>query len=405
MNRQLALISGIRIRVMNDAVTELPACNAVCDALFGTGLSRQVTGDAARLIAMVNEAGLPVCAVDIPSGLNGTTGMPEGCAVRADETVTFHRLKTGLVTGHSADYTGRITVAPILIPGDYGDWAGISVMLSQDLGTVLPPRLPSCHKGSNGRVVILAGSIGMAGAAALCADAAIRSGAGLTQILARASIVPILQVLVPGATCVALPEQNGMLTDEAADIAAKALGGASAAAIGPGLGQTQDLLPLVRVFSSAACPVVWDADALNLLSGHPELLPLPAKDMITPHPGEASRLIGVSAGTDLHTLEQLHRLTGCNVLLKGARTLMTDGSRTAVNITGSPAMAKGGSGDVLTGIIAGLTAQRIISDPLVLLQTAALIHGMAGQRAAGLLGERCITPQDLCAAIRMETGA
>ena len=365
MNLRLALGLGIPSSVISDELTRLPACDAVCDALFGTGLCREVTGEAAWLIRLVNESGLPVCAVDIPSGLNGMTGRPMGCAIHAAETVTFHRLKTGLTLGESADYTGRITIAPILIPETYGEADGLRVLLPQELPALLPCRRPSCHKGANGRVVILAGSPGMAGAAALCAGAAIRAGAGLTRILCRSSILSILQVLVPGATCTPLPERDGVLTDEAAGIAAAALTTADAAAVGPGLGQAEDLLPLLNTFRQAACPVVWDADALNMLASHRSLLPLKASDIITPHPGEAQRLLGdMSCFYETDTMHGLLELANCRVLLKGARTLMSDGSRFAVNITGTPAMAKGGSGDVLTGLLTGLMGQHLIQDPL-----------------------------------------
>ena len=405
MNARLAALAGIPTLSSGQAGDALREADAVCDALFGTGLSRDVTGEVADLIAQVNESGLPVCAVDIPSGLDGTDGQVRGIAVQAAVTVTFHRPKQGLLIGQSADFTGRIVTAPILIPEGWSNIPGLRVLLPGDLTSLLKPRRPSCHKGSNGRAVILAGSLGMAGAAALCASACIRGGAGLTTILARASIVPILQTLVPGATCTALPERDGCLTEEAAGLAERALASADAAAIGPGLGQGEDLLPLLTVFRRAKCPVVWDADALNLLSGHRELLPLPEKDAVTPHPGEASRLLGQPAATGPHTLRQLRAVTGCRVLLKGARTLMSAGAEEAVNITGTPAMAKGGSGDVLTGLLTAVMAQRLTDDPLTELQLAALLHGMAGLRAEKLCGQRSLTPQELCGCIRAEADA
>lgn len=260
---------------------------------------------------------------------------------------------------------------------------------------MLPPRPATAHKGSCGRTVILAGSPGMAGAAALCARAAIRAGSGLTTLLCRESILPILQVLVPAATCIPLPEQEGRLLPEAAKLCRKALRSAQAAAVGPGLGTDDSLLPLLRAFREAECPVVWDADALNLLSSWSTLLPLKPEDMATPHPGEAARLLDVSTAEiteqPLKSLQRLRKRLGCTVLLKGARTLMTDGTRTAANIHGSPAMAKGGSGDVLTGLTAGLAAQRMIPDSLTLLQTAVLLHSLAGEK-----GSRGTDPQELC---------
>lgn len=422
LNRSLCLAENHRIPIHTLTDGPLPEDGqpiaAVVDALFGTGLTRPLSGKASELAAYavrMYAAGIPVIAVDIPSGLDGATGKALGPAVRATETVTFHRLKQGLVLGESADHTGRLTVWPILMDADYGQ-GSISTplrVMTPDSKPIGFSRKPGTHKGDCGKAVLLVGSMGMAGAAALCARAAIKGGAGLTFILARASIVPILQTLVPGAVCVPLPEKDGRLTDEAAAIAREKLQGADAAAIGCGLGQSDDLLPLLQVFHEAPCAVVWDADALNLLSAHKQLLPLPAKDYITPHPGEAARLLGCAAGDvlsdGLSALRRLHGVCGCSVLLKGARTLMTDGSAIAVNITGSPAMAKGGSGDILTGLLTALAAQHARCDdcssihtPLLMLQWAALAHGMAGLRAARLYGEAHVLPEQLCGCIRFD---
>ena len=403
-NRTLALLQGI-VPEGIPAEGPLPECDAVCDALFGTGLSRALEGPAAMIVDRVNASGLPVVAVDIPSGLDGTTGHVLGRAVRATVTVTFHRVKQGLVLHESASYVGELRVAPILIPKGWGDAEGLRCLSEEDLPGIIPARDPGAHKGTCGRVVLLVGSEGMAGAAALCARAAIRAGAGLTTILTRRTQLPILQALVPGATCRVLPEEGGCLTDAAIHVAEEALKGAASAAVGCGLSRSKDTLPLLEVFRRAECPVVWDADALNLLSEHETLLPLPAKDVATPHPGEAARLLGcegreVTADT-LAALDRLRGRLGCHVLLKGARTVMTDGRARAVNRVGSPAMAKGGSGDVLTGILAGLLAQRLLPDTLTVMQCAALIHGMAGKSAAKEHGVESVLPEELCAAIRV----
>lgn len=413
LNRSLCLNRDRPIRICTlDEQASLPdgdeQPDAVVDAMFGTGLSRPLEGTARELAARTElwrRSGVPVIAVDIPSGLDGTTGKALGVAVHADETVTFHRLKQGLVLGDSADHTGRLTVHPILIPAAYGAAADPIRVLTPDGRPLLPARRPGAHKGSFGKVVIFAGRMGMAGAAALCAKAAVRSGAGLTYILARASIVPVLQVLVPGAVCVPLPEQDGCLTAEAAAIAADRLRDADAAAVGCGLGQSDDLLPVLSAFREASCPVVWDADALNLLASQPSLLPLPARHAMTPHPGEAARLLGCATGEVLFdaraALHRLHDACGCHVLLKGARTLMTDGCYDAANITGSPAMAKGGSGDILTGIITALAAQQGTLT-LETLQQAALVHGMAGIRAGARYGESHVLPEQLTDCIRFD---
>ena len=402
MNRALAAEVGIPIENAGDA---LPACDAVVDALFGTGLSHDVTGAAAALIGLVNGSRLPVIAVDIPSGLDGLTGCACGATIRAAETVTFHRPKPGLFLRDGAAHAGTVTVQPILIPAGWGDVDGLRVLHPEDLGRMIPPRAADSHKGTYGRCVILAGSPGMAGAAAFSAMACVRAGAGLTTVLCRESLLPILQALAPGAMCLPLPERGGCLTPEAEEIAAEALSTAAAGCIGPGLGQALDLLPLLRTFSEAECPVVWDADALNLLADHDSLLPLPEHHVITPHPGEAARLIGTTIpdvrDNPLSTLDSLHDLCGCAVLLKGARTLITDGISSYVNLHASPALAKGGSGDVLSGILTALLARG--DWPTVdTAALAALIHGLAGIRAARQEGENCVTPQSLIGCVRLD---
>ena len=404
MNLALAKQAGIPI-CQPEEDAPLPPCDAVCDALFGTGLNRAPEGPAAAWIRRVNASGLPIVAVDIPSGMNGLTGKPMGPTIRAAVTVTFHRPKQGLVIADSAGYTGRLIVHPILIPQAYGCQEGLRCLQPQELPSLLPARDPNAHKGTYGRTVLFVGSTGMAGAAALCAKAALKVGSGLTTLLVRASILPIVQMLVPGATCIVLPEENGFLTPAAGAFAAETLRGATAAAVGCGLSQSEDAIPVLKAFHEADCPVVWDADALNLLSTHPQLLPLPDKDFITPHPGEAARLLHCSTAQiladPLTALAQLHRIAGCQVLLKGARTLMTDGSAIAANLYGSPAMAKGGSGDILTGVLAGLLAQQLLPDDLTTLQCAALLHGLAGKRAAEQYGEYSVTPEAMVDCIRI----
>lgn len=417
-NRRLARMLHIPCLSAEDT-EHLPACDAIVDALFGTGLSRAVTGDAGWLIRWANAchaAGTPVIAVDVPSGIDACTGRCLGSEIiRADETVTFHRIKQGLLLEHAPDYTGKLTVHPILIPeGEEPDLAydGFSVLEPRDLSGGQLCRQPTWHKGDLGRVVLFCGSRGMAGAAALCANAAVRAGAGLTSILCRESLLPIVQTLAPSATCVPLPERDGMLLPAGADRAREALARADAACIGCGLGLDGDVMPILRAFARADCPVVWDADALTLISRFDDLLPLKEADVITPHPGEAARLLDCTADAVVHdmpaALERLHELCGCTVLLKGARSLITDGISTFCNLHTSPALAKGGSGDVLSGIITALLARRFPPAPSERMDSClaaaygALIHGLAGIRAARLHGEDASLPGDIVSAIRLD---
>ena len=414
LNRNLAMMNpNILFSSAEDAYYGNPECDVVVDALFGTGLARPIAGAAADLVHFALDAQLhrkPVIAVDIPSGIDGTTGKALGhWVVRATETVTFHCIKQGLLLANAPDYVGKITVQPILIPPS--DDPGLYILEPKDLQDFFS-RPQACHKGDFGRVVLFCGSRGMAGAAALCANAAMRSGAGLTTILCRESLLPILQTLAPGAMCAVLPERDGMLLPEAAEIAHKALERADAACIGCGLGQSSDVMPILRLFAKADCPVVWDADALNLLAKHADLLPLKEADVITPHPGEAARLLDCDAeeitGDALAALDRLHELCGCTVLLKGARSLITDGMDIYCNLHTSPALAKGGSGDVLAGIITALLARRMPQygeGRMLSWQAAAygaLIHGLAGIRAAKLRGENCILPTDVVDCIRLD---
>lgn len=418
MNRRLARMMHIPCLSAEDT-ERLPPCDMIVDALFGTGLSRAVDGDAALLIRWANQrhdAGTPIIAVDIPSGIDGETGKCLGDSIiQADETVTFHRIKQGLLLNRAPDYTGQITVHPILIPeGEESNMAfdGLSVLEPRDLSGGLFTRQPTWHKGDLGRVVLFCGSRGMAGAAALCANAAVRTGAGLTVLLCRESLLPILQALAPSATCVPLPEQDGMLLPIAAELARDALARADAACIGCGLGQGSDVMPILRLFAQADCPVVWDADALNLLARYDDLLPLKEADVITPHPGEAARLLDcpTEAVTDdaLAALDRLHELCGCTVLLKGARSLITDGISTFCNLHTSPALAKGGSGDVLSGIITALLARRFPAAPSERMDSClaaaygALIHGLAGIRAAKGHGADSALPGDIVTCIRLD---
>lgn len=405
MNRQLLLELGCEIVTLRDAPDRLPICDAVCDAMFGTGLARAVSGLAADVIALINRSGKPVVAVDIPSGLDGESGLALGQALRACETVTFHRIKQGLLLRDGACYAGKITVHPILIPASYllqEEQERLAVLTPQELPRVLPRRPADAHKGTFGRVVLFAGSVGMAGAAALCARAAIRAGAGLTTILCRASILPVLQVLAPGAMCVPLPECEGSLTPEAAEIARRTLEHADAAAFGCGVGQREDLLPVMDAFDHSPCPVVWDADGLNLKARCDQ--PFRPQDYCTPHPAEAARLLHTDTqhvlAQPLACLAALGERCG-HVLLKGARTLMRSDHRLAVNMVGTPALAKGGSGDVLTGILTALVARRL-GDGLITMQTAALVHGMAGIRAERMAGENCVTPEMLVDCVRLD---
>lgn len=389
-----------------------PACISmqpalIIDALFGTGLSRPLEGDALHLVENINALRLQGCnvlAVDIPSGLCGATGAVLGGAVHADHTLTFHRPKPGLYLGSGKDHAGAVDVASIGIPPEQDHMPGMLILPPEELPALFPPRLHNTHKGNYGRLMVIAGSPGMAGAAALCATAALRTGAGLVTILCPERILDTVQILCPCATAVPLPEDSS----GALSIIKQSLTSADAAAVGCGMGQGRfaaDLLPrLLMHLRHLHIPTVLDADGLNLLAR------MPLSDagypgfVLTPHPAEAARLLKTdtpSVTSDPAAaallLQQRYR---CAVVLKGASDLICTPDGSAISPYGTPAMAKGGSGDVLTGIVGALLAARHAGscslDTLTLLQAACALHGSAGEKAEAHLGPRSVLATDLC---------
>ena len=353
-----------------------PDCGVVVDALFGTGLARPLSGLYADAADWMNACGLPVLAVDMPSGTKEKM-------VRAARTVTFHRLKPCHLLYPGRSCSGLVTVADIGIEG--GQEADYEALEDRDIPLLLPPRAPDAHK---------AGSRGMAGAAALCATAALRGGAGLATVCCPDDVLPVVQCLAPCATCV----PHGSLET--------ALAGKRAIAAGPGLGTGAG--PLLERLLEAPVPQVWDADALNWLGAHPRALG--DRFVLTPHPGEAARLLGVSVAevTDDPPLaaQRLFERYGAVALVKGATTAVHAGGtapgtgRRALNLSGTPGMATGGSGDVLTGLIAALLAQGL--SPFDAARAGAFLHGRAGERAAAARGVRSMTAQDLLDMVRID---
>lgn len=379
-----------------------PLC--VIDAMFGTGLARPLDGLALAMCRQVNQWDAPVVAVDIPSGLNGLTGEVMGEAVQATETVTFHRPKTGLYLKDGPDCTGKITVADIGLRGPeaaaYDDADGCSVLEKTDLSRLLPARRRNTHKGSYGKVLLFAGSRGMAGAAAISAMAALRTGAGLVCVACPENIVDTVQTLCPCATCLPLPQS----VHAAWPLLREKLLWADAVGAGCGLGMGEWAAKLLgemqKWLSENGKPAVLDADALNLTA---KGRTTEFRCFVTPHPAEAARLLGsdpkqVMAEPE-KAVQQLAKRYG-NAVLKGACSLLCDGDCMAINPYGTPAMAKGGSGDALTGILTALLAGRAagayrMSD-LEVMQSACALHGLAGEMAAEHFGERAMLATDLC---------
>lgn len=379
---------------------------SIVDAVFGVGLSREVTGTYRELFDRVNQSQVPVLAADIPSGICSSTGKVMGTAIKATKTVTFAYAKAGLYLYPGAYYSGNVIVRDI---GIYGQKPGAFYALDENEMDWLPPRRPDGNKGTFGKILIAAGSKNMGGAAYFSAKAALLTGAGMVRIFTEESNRVILQQLFPEA----------MLTtycqgDPREDVIRQLTGAmdwADAAVIGPGIGTAAEaqwiLEELVR--ENTEKPLVIDADGLNLLAGHLTLLTECSRPYIlTPHMGEMSRLSGFPI-RELkeqmrECLEQfwnrLNLLSKISpvVVLKDARTMtMTDDKTCYLNLTGNSGMATAGSGDVLSGMIAGLLAQgteRKKAAPL-----GVWLHGKAGDSARDRMGERSMTASGILEAI------
>lgn len=355
------------------------------DALFGTGLNTDVRGYLKEVIRFINELGKPVLAVDVPSGLNSDTGQVGGICIRATVTATFGHPKIGQLIHPGADYCGRIAVIDIGIPPQVNAWVnpGQRLMTGDQAHRWLPRRTPDTHKGHTGHVLVLAGATGKTGAAAMSATSALRVGAGLVTLAIPRTLNAILEPLVIEAMTLPLADDGaGFLSVSAFDEAAQAAEGKRCIALGPGMGTapgTRDLV--LRMVAELQLPMVIDADGLNNLTGRLELLAQrSAPTVLTPHPGEMARLTGRTVAAiqadRVAAVRDLARQCGVHVILKGARSLVSDPQgRVWINPTGNAGMASGGMGDVLTGAVAGLLSQDI--GPLEAAVLATYLHGLA----------------------------
>lgn len=373
----------------------------VIDAVLGFGLKGPVRAPANKAIETMNSFKAPVLAVDIPSGINSDTGQIEGQAIKADRTITFTCPKAGMAIYPGLDYVGDVRVADIGI-----DQKIIAAHTNICLGSratarpLLPCRQIDVHKGDCGRVLVIAGSIGMTGAAALCSQAALASGAGLVILGTPASLNDILEIKLTEVMTKALPEtEERSIGCGAIDQIVEMVHVADAVLIGPGLSTHNDTATLVRrLIPLIAKPLVIDADGINALAGHTDLV---AKrnnaTVLTPHPGELSRLLDMPI-EDI----QADRLTAAaraadtlqsTVILKGARTVVADADCQYINPTGNPGMATAGTGDVLSGMTAGLIAQGLPSYPASILAT--YLHGRSGDLAVRKKTELALIANDL----------
>ncbi len=380
-----AELSGVAI-YDNIALEEY---TVIVDAVFGIGLSRPLEGKYRELAEQINGSGLPVFAVDIPSGIHGGSGLTLGTAIRATETITFGYEKTGLVLYPGREYAGKVTVADIGFSpeGEKRVNPACFTYGREDISR-LPARPAYSNKGTFGRVLVIAGSKTISGAAYLSAAGAYRMGAGLVRVLTRPENRTILGTLLPEAL---LDTYENPVLEEQKIL--DALSWASAVVIGPGIGRDQTAEDLVElVISRVLVPIVIDADALYFLNG-----PIPDQAILTPHLKEMAALAGTSvqdiAGDLRGTAWRFTKNNGGILVLKDAATLVANGQRMYINKSGCSGMATGGSGDVLTGILAGLLAQGM--EPFDAACLGVYLHGSAGEAAAGQKTEYCMMASDI----------
>ena len=378
----------------------------VVDALLGTGASGAPAGLVADAIARINESGLPVVALDLPSGVCADTGQAPGAVVGAALTTTFEGLKRGLLLPPGRDLAGEVRVVPIGLPAEETRRAAsVFVLEPADIARHLPPRRRESHKGDFGHLLIVAGSVGKTGAAALAGRAAMRAGAGLVTIAAPRSQQPIVATLVAECMTEPLPETAAQTVGLAAKERLATLAAArGAVALGPGLGLDAETQALVRdLVRGVPAPMVIDADALTALAGHLESLARAAGPRcLTPHPGEMARMLGLSVGAvqadRIETARRFAGTHGAHVVLKGALSVISaPAGPTFLNPTGNPGMASGGTGDVLTGMVGALLARG--QEPLGALCAATYLHGLAGDLAAREKGEEGLIAGDVVEAI------
>lgn len=369
--------------------SELGDAELIVDALFGIGLARAPDPTAAALIDAINAHPAPVLALDVPTGIDAAIGSAPGAAVDADCTLQFIARHRGLRTGTALDHCGELELAALDLPASVFDGIAPAALAfrADALAGFFPLRPRDGHKGRNGHVLCIGGDAGSGGAILLAAQAALRSGAGLVSVATREAHVPALLARCPEAMVHAVEGTAELLP---------LLDRADVLALGPGLGQGEWGRALFHAALACNKPRVLDADALNLLASTGA--PLRADDIVTPHPGEAARLLG-GATAELQSdrfaaAVALQARLGCTVVLKGAGSIVqAEGHPPVVICAGNPGMGTGGMGDVLTGVVAALRGQGFDAHDAAV--AGALLHAAAGDAAAREDGERGLLPSDL----------
>ena len=385
--------------------TELSECELIVDAILGTGFHGQLSGLMETVVADLNGLGVPIVAIDLPTGVSADSHEVAGEAIEASMTVTLAAPKLPLVLPPADAYGGDLVIADIGIPAsvlDELDGPWIELLTRERMRELVPTRAADSHKGDFGRVLVVAGSLGRTGAAHLAALGALRSGAGLVTIATPKSCVPVVAAMMPEYMTEALEETATGAIDFAAvdrvlDMKADVI------AMGPGLGQDPSTAAFIQaIVERSGVPIVLDADGLNAFGGDPDrLVGRESVDLIiTPHPGEMARLLGMSIeDLQANRLDHAREFAAAHklhVVLKGHRTIVAGPEgRAFVNLTGNAGMATGGTGDLLTGMIAAWFAQLL--DPEAACKLAVYLHGTAGDLADADEGEVALLPTDIAA--------
>lgn len=391
-------------RFSRKALQSVRTPDIIIDAMFGTGFSGIARKPYSDCIEWINASGAEVVAVDIPSGINGTTGIAEGPAVHAHGTATFGSLKTGLLCNQGSEFSGRISVLDIGIPEQVisDPRHTIRLVKSEDVRNILPRRSLQANKYTTGKIFILAGSRGLTGAAALTSLAALRTGAGAVLLGTPDSVYPILARKLTETMVLPLPSTlEGGLSLKSFDIIREKINWADVVLIGPGLGQQKETQEVIlKTLMESRGKILLDADGLNAAAkwGIAKLRSLRSEIILTPHTGEFSRLTNLPAKEieerRFFTAGELARKIHATVVLKGAPTASASADGAVYcNSTGNPGMATAGSGDVLSGIIASLWAQG--NSAIEAAYSGVYIHGLSGDRAAVRLGEKSLVAYDL----------
>ena len=382
------MLAACGFPVWSEIPAEARLATLVVDALLGTGITGPAAGIMLEGIREIND-GFPlahVVAVDIPSGMPSDSGEPVGECARANYTVTFTAPKPAQVLPPNCDHVGELVVGPIGSPPELYEDVWLSLLEPEMFEELLDPRPPGGHKATFGHVLVVAGSREKSGAAAMAGLGALRAGAGLVTVASAASAIPVIASHAPELMTASLDELDHLIE------------GKTVIAMGPGLGRGPDIEALVaRTLEQFAHPIVLDADALGWQATEND--GLPHIRVLTPHPGEMARLTGKTTAEIQNDRVGAARAFAMDrhvtLVLKGQRTVIAfpDG-RVWINPTGTPAMGTGGSGDVLTGMIAGFLAQ-FPSEPDQAVAAAVYLHGLAGEIGARALGEKCLIATDI----------